>query len=130
MKFFSKYPRRGSRAKFSILAQVFISLVGSSALLSAQLTGQTATAASPDGVHMETIQVTTKIDQNTLMEDQLVGDNQQPAWTSQRRFPTTRIYVLPPWQFEVEQWWNGKFNRGDPTVSSLIYTKITTATTI
>lgn len=46
-----------------------------------------------------------------INEETLVGENQQPEWTAYRRFPTTRIYVLPPWQFEFEQWWNGKFPR-------------------
>jgi hypothetical protein len=46
-----------------------------------------------------------------LNEESLVGANQQPAWTAYRRFPTTRVYVLPPWQVEFEQWWKGKFPR-------------------
>jgi hypothetical protein len=41
----------------------------------------------------------------------LVGENRQPLWTAHRRFPTTRVYVLPPWQVEFEQWWKGKFLR-------------------
>ncbi len=49
---------------------------------------------------------------NTISENDLVGDNHQPEWTTQRRFPTTRIYVLAPWQAEFEQWWKGKFLRG------------------
>lgn len=44
-------------------------------------------------------------------EDTLIGDNLQPEWTAYRRFPTTRVYVLPPWQMEFEQWWKGKFPR-------------------
>ena len=44
-----------------------------------------------------------------VSEERLVGENQQPEWTAYRRFSTTRIYVLPPWQFEFEQWWKGKF---------------------
>lgn len=46
-----------------------------------------------------------------LNEESLVGANQQPAWTAHRRFSTTRVYVLPPWQVEFEQWWRGKFTR-------------------
>jgi hypothetical protein len=48
---------------------------------------------------------------STLTEETLIGANQQPAWTARRRFSTTRIYVLPPWQVEFEQWWKGKFPR-------------------
>src|ERR1041385_3013737 len=44
-------------------------------------------------------------------EEQPVGENEQPEWTTRRRFSTTRVYVLPPWQFEFEQWWKGKFPR-------------------
>jgi hypothetical protein len=48
-------------------------------------------------------------------EETLIGENQQPEWTAHRRFSTTRIYVLPPWQIEFEQWWKGKFPReGEP----------------
>jgi hypothetical protein len=46
-----------------------------------------------------------------LNEEQPVGENQQPEWTTHRRFSTTRVYVAPPWQFEFEQWWKGKFPR-------------------
>ena len=43
--------------------------------------------------------------------ENLIGINRQPEWTAHRRFPTTRVYVLPPWQVEFEQWWRGKFPR-------------------
>jgi hypothetical protein len=48
-----------------------------------------------------------------LQEEETVGENNQPEWTTQRRFSTTRIYVLAPWQFEFEQWWKGKYPRHD-----------------
>lgn len=46
-----------------------------------------------------------------LREERLVGENQQPEWTTRRRFATVRSYVLPPWQFEFEQWWSGFYPR-------------------
>jgi hypothetical protein len=46
-----------------------------------------------------------------LQEEQPVGENNQPDWTTRRRFATTRIYVASPWQWEFEQWWKGKFPR-------------------
>jgi len=46
-----------------------------------------------------------------LDEEQPIGENQQPEWTTRRRFSTTRIYVSQPWQWEFEQWWKGKFPR-------------------
>jgi hypothetical protein len=44
-----------------------------------------------------------------LSEEQLIGPNEQPEWTTRRRFATTRAYVLTPWQIEFEQWWRGRF---------------------
>ena len=46
-----------------------------------------------------------------LSEEQLIGENGQPEWTTRRRFATTRVYVIEPWQVEFEQWWKGKFSR-------------------
>jgi hypothetical protein len=47
-----------------------------------------------------------------LQEEQPVGPYQQPAWTTARRFSTTRVYVQqPPWGMGVEQWWRGQFYR-------------------
>jgi hypothetical protein len=38
-------------------------------------------------------------------EEQLVGPYQQPEWTTERRFPTTRIYLQEqPYEMGVEQW--------------------------
>jgi hypothetical protein len=45
----------------------------------------------------------------TLAEEARIGPNEQPEWTAQRRFGATRVYVLPPFQLELEQWWEGKF---------------------
>ncbi len=41
-----------------------------------------------------------------VTENTLIGANQQPEWTTYRRFPTTRIYVQqPPGAWGLEQWW-------------------------
>lgn len=53
----------------------------------------------------------TVIGNPVLSRDTLIGENRQPEWTAHRRFATTRVYVLPPWQVEFEQWWRGKFPR-------------------
>src|SRR5262245_40942768 len=37
-------------------------------------------------------------------DSELVGPYAQPVWTTQRPFSTTRVYVLPPGQMQVEQW--------------------------
>ncbi len=46
-----------------------------------------------------------------LQEELPVGPYRQPEWTTERRFPNVRAYVLPPWQIEIEQWLRGKFPR-------------------
>lgn len=40
-----------------------------------------------------------------LREEDRVGSYGQPRWTTNRRFPTTRVYVVPAGKFEFE-WWN------------------------
>ena len=39
-----------------------------------------------------------------LKEEQKVGSYRQPRWTATRRFPTTRIYVVPEGKAEFEFW--------------------------
>ncbi len=43
-------------------------------------------------------------------ESARVGPYNQPEWTTQRRFATTRAYVLSQGQVELETWWKGKFD--------------------
>ncbi len=40
-------------------------------------------------------------------DDEPVGPYNQPGWTTHRRFATTRAYVLPEGQIELEAWWRG-----------------------
>ncbi|HXI83042.1 MAG TPA: hypothetical protein VNL17_03010 [Verrucomicrobiae bacterium] len=49
---------------------------------------------------------------NDLSEETLIGPNQQPEWTTRRRFAITRIYVQPPWQAETEFGWDAVYPRG------------------
>lgn len=57
-------------------------------------------------------------------EEAPVGPYEQPEWTMQRRFPTTRVYVQrAPWEFEFEQWWRGRFYRDD-TAKHLMQTEV------
>ncbi len=45
-----------------------------------------------------------------LHEAQAVGPYEQPEWTTQRRFPTTRVYLQEqPGDFSLEGWWRGKW---------------------
>jgi hypothetical protein len=44
-------------------------------------------------------------DSNAITSDsQRVGTYNQPVWTTQRPFPTTRVYVLPEGTYGFEQW--------------------------
>jgi hypothetical protein len=38
------------------------------------------------------------------VEDGHVGDYEQPRWSATRRFPTTRVYVMPKGRVEAEYW--------------------------
>jgi len=48
---------------------------------------------------------------NGLREEDLVGPYEQPRWTTTRRFPTTRVYVVPEGKVEVEAWARATINR-------------------
>lgn len=78
------------------------------------ITVATALAETPDRLPEVKVEAQRESSES-LTEDRLVGENQQPEWTTQRRFATTRIYVIEPWQVEFEQWWKGKFLRGGGT---------------
>lgn len=48
-----------------------------------------------------------------LQEEQSVGAYNQPEWTTERRFPTTRVYLQqPPYSVGVEQWVRSKYYEG------------------
>ncbi|MCB9893514.1 MAG: hypothetical protein H6839_03595 [Planctomycetes bacterium] len=42
--------------------------------------------------------------QPTLKEEELIGSNEQPRWTSARRWNRTRTYVIPEGEVEIEYW--------------------------
>ena len=50
-----------------------------------------------------------------LREDDKIGSYGQPRWTATRRFPTTRVYVVPEGKMEAEYWLRSTFNK-DGTV--------------
>jgi hypothetical protein len=43
-----------------------------------------------------------------LREEEPIGDYAQPRWTAARRFPTTRVYVMPADTVEFEYWYEAK----------------------
>jgi hypothetical protein len=48
-----------------------------------------------------------------LREEERVGSYGQPRWTATRRFPSTRVYVIPQGKVEVEYWYRPTFDDGD-----------------
>lgn len=46
-----------------------------------------------------------------LREEELIGSNAQPRWSAHRRFPTTRVYVVPEGEIELEYWFRAKTPR-------------------
>jgi len=49
-------------------------------------------------------EVITILGKRMLPDAELVGAYGQPAWTAARRFPVTRVYVVPAGVFAVEYW--------------------------
>lgn len=47
---------------------------------------------------------TTVIGQKDIKESDAVGTYSQPVWTAKRRFPTTRVYVVPAGSMAIEYW--------------------------
>jgi hypothetical protein len=50
-----------------------------------------------------------------LREEDQIGSYAQPRWTAARRFPTTRIYVIPEGKAEFEWWMRYTFPTEEPT---------------
>jgi hypothetical protein len=87
-----------------------ITFVGSTPFALAQTQADDKTASPTNGAPTRLPEVTV-VPTNTLLEDHLIGENQQPEWTARRRFVTTRVYVQPPWQVEAELGYDGSFGR-------------------
>jgi hypothetical protein len=47
-----------------------------------------------------------------LHEEEPIGEYGQPRWTARRRFPTTRLYVVPAGKLEFEWWYELKLDLG------------------
>jgi len=56
----------------------------------------------------------TQVHERELKEEQRIGEYAQPRWTARRRFPTTRLYVVPPGTAQFEAWLETKTPFGDP----------------
>jgi len=111
-------------------AKVFFSLAVSAAGLAGRVSGQVMNPAEPRmetqndntnaaPVHLRSwemppILVLGERDQG-FREDDRIGGYGQPRWTATRRFPTTRVYVVPEGKMEAEYWLRSTFNK-DGTV--------------
>jgi hypothetical protein len=62
------------------------------------------------------------IGEPVLREEERIGAYGQPRWTARRRFPTTRLYVVPAGEFEVEWWLRYRAPFDDPYESRKIRT--------
>ena len=98
------------RFLFSVILSA-VALVGREAIPIAMLTIFTVSRVAAQDALTTTQSEPVIVSAPMPSEESLIGENQQPAWTAHRRFATTRVYVLPPWQVEFEQWWTGKFPR-------------------
>ena len=58
---------------------------------------------------------------SALREEDRVGTYGQPRWTASRRFPTTRIYVIPEGKFEFEYWGRVEKPRDGPATHETQY---------
>jgi hypothetical protein len=55
-----------------------------------------------------------------LREEDRIGSYGQPRWTATRRFPTTRVYVLPEGVIDVEYWLrDDEHGSGDRTLTHM-----------
>lgn len=54
----------------------------------------------------------TGIDEGALQQTMPVGPYNQPQWTMQRAFSTTRVYVRPPGSLEFVQYWTPEWKDG------------------
>lgn len=58
---------------------------------------------------------------SSYRDSDLIGEYGQPRWTSRRLFPTTRVYVLRPGQFDFELWNRIKTPRNGPSTVETQY---------
>jgi hypothetical protein len=54
----------------------------------------------------------TGLDEGALRQTTPVGPYNQPQWTTQRAFSTTRVYVRPPGSLEFVQYWTPEWKDG------------------
>jgi hypothetical protein len=86
------------------------------AATTAQPTAAPAPAAAPtvaDDAHVPSYEASAVVP-HTLREEDRIGTYGQPRWSARRRFPTTRMYVVPAGTIGLEYWLESKVNLEDP----------------
>jgi len=56
-----------------------------------------------------------------LREENPIGSYDQPLWTATRRFPTTRVYIIPEGKMDVEYWLRTTFKKDGTTAYRSLY---------
>jgi len=59
--------------------------------------------------------------ESVLREEDPIGPYAQPRWTATRRFPTTRVYVVPEGKMEFEYWLRTTFEKDGTTAYRDLY---------
>lgn len=54
-------------------------------------------------------------------EEERIGPYDQPRWTATRRFPGTRVYVVPPGKVEFEYWIRPTYRKGKDTETRTLW---------
>jgi hypothetical protein len=91
---------------YSNLGTGFFAEVAGALLVAFAACGQQTNAP----IQLPTVVVATNLP--ALEESSPVGPYQQPEWTTERRFPSTRVYLQQmPWNVGVEQWVRGRYFR-------------------
>jgi len=119
-------PTSITRSKPTILLVVGVSTLAVS-ILNSQAQN-TNTSASSSSAKLPEVVVTgnepAEARPGWLGEEQPVGENHQPEWTTRRRFTTTRVYVIAPWQVEYEQWWKSQLLRDGGRTTHLLQSEV------
>jgi hypothetical protein len=71
---------------------------------------QTATWGHAQEAEVQGVEVTATAPEGVLRQEAPVGPYDQPWWTTERTFGTSRVYVRPPGTVEFVQHWTPEFN--------------------
>jgi hypothetical protein len=89
----------------------------------AQRAPSTAPPAQPEHLRTFELPAVTVVGekQSDLREEDRVGTYSQPRWTATRRFPSTRVYVVPEGKIEFEYWLRPTINKDGSTDTRSLY---------